>query len=109
MKNAALRRFRDEQKAIAARITSQRNAFKDSQRAGAPIHRLDRDASHDSYDYRHRHIAYCLARGTPMEAIEKPGEGHEPNMKLVDGILKTLREDVAREQSERQDAVLQET
>jgi hypothetical protein len=34
-------------------------------------------------DYRHRHIAYCLMRGTPYERIEKPREGNEPDMALI--------------------------
>ena len=37
-------------------------------------------------DYRHRHIAYCLMRGTPYEAIERPRQGNEPDMALVQSI-----------------------
>jgi hypothetical protein len=39
-----------------------------------------------SHDYRHKHIAYCLLRGTPYESIEKPRQGNEPDMALIQEI-----------------------
>jgi hypothetical protein len=39
-----------------------------------------------THDYRHKHIAYCLMRGTPYDAIEKPRQGNEPDMALVRSI-----------------------
>lgn len=105
MKSAALRRFRDEQKAIAARITEQKTKFRQSQRDGDPIYTLSSGARYDSKDYRHRHIAYCLARGKAIEVIEKPNKGNEPDMKIVKGLLTKLREEMAQErQQEEQEA-----
>lgn len=99
MKSAALTRFRDEQKALAARIAEQRTKFRQSQRAGDPIYSLDRGARHDSHDYRYRHIAYCMARGKSIEQIEsKHRRNNEPNMTIVDGILKKLHAEMAAEQ-----------
>jgi len=38
------------------------------------------------HDYRHKHIAYCLLKGIVYESIEKPREGNEPNMALIQEI-----------------------
>jgi hypothetical protein len=41
-----------------------------------------------SWDYRHRHIAYSLARGNTYYQIERTvREGNEPDMKRVTKIL----------------------
>jgi hypothetical protein len=37
-------------------------------------------------DYRHRHITYCLLRGTPYERIENPREGNEPDWNIIDKL-----------------------
>ena len=37
--------------------------------------------------YRHRHIAYCIMRGTPYEKIEQPSENNRPNMNIVKSII----------------------
>jgi len=37
-----------------------------------------------SYEYRHRHIAYCnLFNRTPYERIESPDKYHRPNTKRI--------------------------
>lgn len=97
MRSTTLNRFREEQKALASAIRTKRAAFKASQRAGDPNYSLYYGFRHDASDYRHRHIAYCLAKGTSMELIEKPREGNEHSQTVVDGILKTIREEMARE------------
>ena len=38
------------------------------------------------HDVRHRHIAYCLLRGTPLEKIEQPAEDNLPDMSLVETL-----------------------
>jgi hypothetical protein len=45
-------------------------------------------------DYRHRHIAYCLMRGTPYECIEKPRQGNEPDMAYIQEIQNAYAENV---------------
>lgn len=38
-------------------------------------------------DYRHKHIAYCLLRGTAYEAIEKIcGMDNSPNWSVIEGV-----------------------
>jgi hypothetical protein len=46
------------------------------------------------YDYRHKHIAYCLLKGTPYELIEKPHEGNEPDLQLIQEIQNEYTKDV---------------
>ena len=48
------------------------------------------ELSGKQYEYRHRHIAYCMLRGRSYEQIEKKcAEGNKPNMEYVNAI-KTL-------------------
>lgn len=37
-----------------------------------------------SKDFRYRHIAYCLLRGTDYEKIECPRENNEPDWSLIE-------------------------
>lgn len=39
------------------------------------------------WEYRHKHIAYCLLRGRKYEEIEKPSEGNEPDMDYIARIM----------------------
>lgn len=39
-----------------------------------------------SWEYRHKHIAYCLMRGTLYENIESPSEDNKPDMQFVQGV-----------------------
>jgi hypothetical protein len=47
-----------------------------------------------THDYRHKHIACCLLRGTPYESIEKPRQGNEPDMALIKEIQNAHTENV---------------
>ena len=41
--------------------------------------------SSDSWEFRHRHIAYCLLRNRTMKQIEnKVREGNEPSDRLIE-------------------------
>lgn len=73
--------IKEEQKVIAKNIRkkkSQRKQFKDGYVPG--LFRM-------RWDYRHRHIAYCLLRGTPYEKIEQPSKYNKPNMVIVESIM----------------------
>lgn len=39
------------------------------------------------YEFRHRHIAYCIYRGRELEQIERPAEDNSPNMDYVQKII----------------------
>lgn len=46
------------------------------------------------YEYRHRHIAYCMLRGTQRCAIERPKSGYEPNERYIKSLLEEYEEAV---------------
>lgn len=48
--------------------------------------------AHAQHIYRHRHIAYCLLRGTPYESIENPKEENKADQKLVDKFKEEYHE-----------------
>lgn len=39
------------------------------------------------FDYRHRHIAYCMLRGTPYEKIERPSKYNKPSMQIIESLM----------------------
>ena len=45
-----------------------------------------------SYDFRHRHIAWCLFRGKTIDQIEKPSEDNNPNAKLIQKYMEEFNE-----------------
>jgi hypothetical protein len=46
---------------------------------------------------RLKHIAYCILRGTPYECIEKPREGNEPNMDIVQQFIQEIQHGQAKD------------
>lgn len=80
-------KLRNEIKATAAEITCTKSDMKAHQRensgwGGEPHEKLERL----QWNYRHKHIAASLMRGTAYEAIEAPAEGNEPNWDLIKEI-----------------------
>jgi hypothetical protein len=75
--------MKQELKALASHISSLKLQRK-------PLRGVVPGLAAAQYEYRHKHIASCLLRGTPYEAIEsKVAEGNEPNWRYIDE-LKTL-------------------
>jgi len=49
---------------------------------------IEHDIKKAKYEFRHQHIAYCLARGKTYEQIEqKVREGNEPNQDYIEQLL----------------------
>jgi len=49
---------------------------------------IERDIKKAKYEFRHQHIAYCLARGKTYEQVEqKVRENNEPNQEYVGKLL----------------------
>ena len=46
----------------------------------------------DRYEFRHRHIAYCLLKGTELSAIETPSGDNKPDMNLVENYKEDYSE-----------------
>jgi hypothetical protein len=72
-------------KARAKALRTKKEEVKVAQRAGTQSGQSDLIAQ--QWDYRHRHVAYCLVRGRTMEQIEK-----NPRRPLNDKLLKSYTE-----------------
>jgi len=98
-----IRSFKAELKVLASTIRSTRTQFKEAQRAGTDIWKLSSALSTAQYEFRHKHIAYCLLRGRTRDEIEQPRKRCEkkcyccnkPNedyiLKLVGGAHEIIR------------------
>lgn len=87
MKNS-IQKIKEENKALAKSIREQKITFKNAQREignYSAYEKYGSDLEKMQWDFRHRHIAYCLLRGRTMEQIEnKNREGNEPSKNLID-------------------------
>jgi hypothetical protein len=87
-------------KARACEITRSKQETKEHQKEhSGSCGGLQYDLLKLSKGYRHHHIAYCLLRGTPYESIEKPREGNEPDMALIQEIRNAYTSDVCISQA----------
>jgi len=78
--------IKNELKQLAQDLRIQKRLFKSLQRDGKNPYAYSNSCNKDdlSCEFRHRHIARCLLRGTPYERIEnKVREDNKPNMDLV--------------------------
>lgn len=77
--------IKEELKQLAKDLRIQKNLFKSKQREGTVGWSDLRETHQMKNEYRHKHIARCLLRGTPYELIEaKVREGNKPDMDLVE-------------------------
>lgn len=77
-----------ELKALAEKIRSLK-----AQRKSLP-HGVVPGLFYNQEIYRHKHVAYCLTRGTPIEKIEsKVREGNELSQTLLEKFLKELEDE----------------
>jgi len=87
-KTAALK---EELKTLAQEIKVTKPAFKQAQREGKEPWVLESKLHSLKFQFRHKHIAYCTAKGTPYECIEQSvAEGNEPNWTFIRGIQDEL-------------------
>jgi len=81
--------IKEELKQLAKDLRIQKNLFKSKQREGTDSWTDLRNKDQLKFEYRHRHIARCLLRGTSYESIEpKVRLGNEPNMDTVESFKK---------------------
>jgi hypothetical protein len=79
--------IKEEQKEMAKDIRKKKSQRKQHEYGWVPgLFEMRRD-------YRHRHIAYCLLRGTPYERIENPSKYNKPNMDIVKSIMEHWTEE----------------
>ncbi len=81
--------IKSELKDLSKKIRIQKQLSKSKQREGIYTYRDAVETSSMQWDFRHRHIARCLLRGTPYELIEsKVREGNSPDMDLIERYKK---------------------
>ena len=89
--------LKTELKGLAKRIRQNKIVLKNYQREhfgnqgamGYALRRLQ-------WEYRHKHIAYCLLRGRTIEQIENTHrEGNEPNVTLINKYYEEYCEEEA--------------
>lgn len=90
--------LKNELKALAASIKENKLAYRKAQ---SNFSKGDMNAfkevmayyliSRLSWDFRHKHIVYCLLNGTPMDKIEKPAKDNLPNEKKLAGLMEIYR------------------
>jgi len=94
--------IKKELKQLAKDLRIQKNLFKSKQREGTDTWEDLRTKYRLKNEFRHRHIARCLLRGTSYELIEpKVRVGNEPDMDSVESYKKeylTRLEEVSDEQ-----------
>jgi Fe-S-cluster-containing dehydrogenase component len=100
--------FKDELKRIAEEIKKTKVCFKNIQKTKKPVcfnhcneeqinlwkreWEYDRKLKSLKFQFRHRLIAYSIAKGKTYEQIEKKvHEGNEPNWTFVKGIQNELK------------------
>jgi len=83
--NSVKIQIKEELKQLAKDLRIQKNLFKSKQRTGTDGWSDLRETYLMKKEYRHKHIARCLLRGTPYELIEaKVREDNKPDMDLVE-------------------------
>jgi len=84
--------FKQELKALASKIRSDKSSFRKSQSIGKATYSMGHELMSERIDFRHQHIAYCLLRGRTYEQIEpKVAPGNEPMMARVYAIMDKRR------------------
>lgn len=59
------------------------------------------------YEFRHKHIMYCLARGKTYEQIEqKTRDGNEPNWSYINCLKKQYGFDEVEKEKEKEEALV---
>jgi len=76
-----------ELKEQAIKLRTTKEELKECQRANPyGAYKAQWLKAKEQSEYRHKHIVYCLLRGTPYERIETPKEGNEPSWAIIDRL-----------------------
>jgi len=82
--NSNILAFKNELKQLASKIKINKRTLKETQRSGVYAGELQFKLKLERWQYRHKHIAYCLMRGTKYEQIEsKCAENNKPDQELI--------------------------
>ena len=76
-----INQIKEQQKQLALDIRKKKSQRKHHENGYVPgLFRM-------RWDYRHKHIAYCLLRGTPYEKIETPSKYNKPSMVIIESYM----------------------
>jgi hypothetical protein len=99
MKGVIMKRsnpVKEELKKMAEKLRQIRIDIAETQKKGEYAGYMQSEQRFLKFEFRHRHIAYCMLRGRSYEQIERKfREGHEPDMNYVEKLqeqFKTLLE-----------------
>jgi hypothetical protein len=75
-------------KGLAQQIRELKTEFKELERNRKPREGKRREVQKAKYEFRHEHIAYCMARGKSYEQVEqKVRDNNEPNQEYIEQLL----------------------
>jgi predicted DNA binding CopG/RHH family protein len=77
-------------KGLSIQIRELKIEFKELERNKKDSYSKRREVQKAKYEFRHQHIAYCIARGRTYEQVEqKVRENNEPNQDYIRELLET--------------------
>src|ERR1051325_7765601 len=85
-----IQKMKQELKELASNIRSLKAKRKERNADGTPGNGYVSGLHEASRAYRHKHVAYCLARGRQLEQCDS---GYQLDMKLVQWVLDSMKED----------------
>jgi len=91
-----MKRFKDKKTLLKVKEELKKAAvnLRETKPKRRPSNNLDYEVYLMKCSFRHKHIAYCLLRGTPMELIETPRDDNQPNESIInDYIMKYGKEE----------------
>jgi hypothetical protein len=83
--------LKQELKAQAIEIRSKKDEIKETFRSGGYAGNLQNYVTDIRSEFRHKHIAYCLIKGTKREEIETPAEDNLPNESRIMQIVEEYK------------------
>ena len=94
-KKERILQIKEELKTESKQIRTLKNKFKEAQRNGEwGVSGLWTAR----WNWRHKHIAYCLLRGRKIEDIErKVREGNEPSQRLIDKYIEEITSEISND------------
>lgn len=84
----SLYEVKQSQKKLAKEIRILKNSRKQDVR-NRPLWEVESDLHKAKYEYRHRHIAYCIVRGRTRDEIEHPSENNLPNERYIEKLIES--------------------
>jgi len=75
-------------KGLAQQIRQLKIEFKELERSRKESNKKRHEVQQAKYEFRHQHIAYCMARGKSYEQIERSvRDDNEPNQDYIEQLL----------------------